>query len=125
MTSTGNNDSKIRLWLDDERPMRMPFNLHVKTRDAAIEVLKGGNVIEIAFDNDLGPVEAGEGNEVARWIEEQAFLNQIAPMLWSRHSGNVSRWKEIDAAMKNADPFWLGHGHVLPVREKSPAKTAD
>jgi hypothetical protein len=86
--------------------MRPPFTCHAKTVSEALAALRTGRVVEVAFDNDLGPEEAGEGYQVAQWIEEKAFLGEIGPMKWSIHSGNCARWKEIECAMTNAERFW-------------------
>jgi hypothetical protein len=48
-------DGKIALWLDDVRPMPEAFDVHVKTAEEAIALLRRGIVVKISFDHDLGP----------------------------------------------------------------------
>lgn len=98
--------NEIKLWLDDIRPMPNNFNYHVKTAHEAIDILKTGNVIEISLDNDLGPEEAGIGYDVAKYIEEQAFLGNLPKIIWHIHSSNIVGVKNMQMALQNADKFW-------------------
>jgi hypothetical protein len=110
------SSSNIRLWLDDERnPKDLQIQklfgskgdeVWVKTAPEAINVLKSNNVVFIDFDNDLGPPEAGEGKDVAKYIEEQAFYGNIKPLQWRVHSMNNVGVSNITNAMKNAEKFW-------------------
>ena len=105
-----------RLWLDDERDPKDPviqqyFGSHgdeiwVTTASQAIKMLEQGNITFIDFDNDLGPPEAGEGIDVAKWIEEQAFNGKIKPLGWKVHSMNPKGQINISAAMQSAERFW-------------------
>lgn len=47
----------MRVWLDDERPMPLGFDVHVKTADEAIKLLANGQVKVISLDHDLGENE--------------------------------------------------------------------
>jgi len=106
----------IELWLDDERDPESQFiqeefgswpgMVWVKTAWAAINRLKDGNVSYISLDHDLGPDKAGTGADVARWIEEQAFLNQIPKLVWNCHSKNPVGTKNMKAALNNAERYW-------------------
>ena len=105
----------IRLWLDDERDPTRPEiqnkfgaqgnEIWIKTVDEAIEYLKQGNVEHISFDNDLGEGEK-EGYQLAKWIEEQAYLKQLSKIEWNVHSQNPPASLSISAAMSQADKFW-------------------
>jgi hypothetical protein len=104
------------LWLDDVRDPKdseiqkrfgaIGNEQWVKTPQETIELLKTGNVKSISFDHDLGLPEPEDGYQVAKWIEEQAFLKQIPKLIWRVHSTNPNGAKYIKAAMKNADRFW-------------------
>ena len=95
----------IRVWLDDRREMPPGYHLHVQTAPAAIGLLAELNVCHISLDNDLGP-GAGEGYDVAKWIEEMAY-NGILPRLdVTCHSDNSPAVKNIEAAIRNANRFW-------------------
>ena len=39
----------INVWLDDERPMPAGYDVHVKTAEEAIDLLKTGNVHKISL----------------------------------------------------------------------------
>jgi hypothetical protein len=78
----------------------MIFELAKETKDIA------AIVGFIDFDNDLGPPEAGEGIDVAKWIEEQAFNNKIKPLEWRVHSMNPKGQANITSAMRSAEIFW-------------------
>jgi len=101
-----NTAQSIRLWLDDLRLMKPEYNFHAKTAQEAIEVLKSGKVTHISFDHDLGPEEAGTGYDVAKWIEEAAYNNEIQPLEWQIHSANPIGAKNIEKAMMSAERFW-------------------
>jgi hypothetical protein len=102
------------LWLDDERDPKNPIIIQnfgsspsmvwVKSVPEAKELVSTGGVNFISFDNDLGLPE--EGKDLAKWIEEQAFNNNLKPIRWRVHSMNSIGRKEIIIAMQNADRFW-------------------
>jgi len=101
----------IRVWLDDSREMPPGYHLHVRTAGAAISVLAELNVEHISLDNDLGPSEAGEGYEVAKWIEMMAFRwaereGGLPPLDVTVHSGNGVAVKNMTMAISNARRFW-------------------
>lgn len=96
----------VAVWLDDIRPMPSGYDVHVKTAWEAIEALQTGLVGCISLDNDLGPPEAGEGYDVAKWIEEQAFLGNLPEICVYCHSANPRAVINIDAAILAAKKFW-------------------
>ena len=104
MNTFKENFNKIRMWLDDVRPMPREYNYHAKTSIEAINMLKNGNVVFISFDHDLG--EDDTGYKVAQWIEEAAYNNKIKPIDWQIHSANPIGAKRIESTMKNAERFW-------------------
>lgn len=105
----------MNLWLDDERNPKDKYiqsefgaddsYFWVKTARDAINILKNGNVKNISLDHDLG-TNAGDGLEVAKWIEEQAFLGNIERINWSIHSMNPIGRKNMERALEKADEFW-------------------
>lgn len=105
----------MRLWLDDERNPKTPFiqekfgaepdMIWVKSANQAIMLLNGGSINYISFDHDLGE-GAGNGYEVAQWIEEQAFYGRIPKLEWNIHSSNPVGAKRIRQAMLNAEKYW-------------------
>ena len=100
-------ETEIKIWLDDERPMPGNYNIHIKTAWEAIEVLKQGRVTAISLDHDLGPPEAGSGYDVAKWIEEQAFhkKDQSPDLIVSIHTDNPVGRQNIKYAIKNAEKY--------------------
>lgn len=105
----------IELWLDDERDPTDPYiqeefgardgMVWVKTAWAAISRLKDNNVSFISLDHDLGS-GAGTGEDVAKWIEEQAYHGKLSRLDWSVHSMNIVGTKNIMAALFNANKYW-------------------
>jgi len=99
-------NSDIRLFLDD---MRNPkeYGLHdvvwVKTYKDAIEQLKTGDVSWMSFDNDLG--EEKTGYDVAKYIEENVFHENLKCPEWQIHSANPKGRQNIEMAMKSAERF--------------------
>jgi len=99
----------INIWLDDRRPMPPDFDVHVKTEQEAIKVLKDhiDDYIRISFDHDLGdPDVVGDGYGVAKWIEEQAYYGNIKPVKWTVHSDNPVGIQDIIRAMESSERFW-------------------
>ncbi len=99
----------IKLWLDDLRVMPANFTHWAKTADEAIALLQTNRVIEISFDHDLSDLESETektGYTVACFIEEQAYLGNIAPIKWNVHSANPTGAKKIEMAMLNAQKYW-------------------
>lgn len=99
------NRPQFALWLDDVRSMPEGFDFHVRTVEEAVTVLRTGRVTHISFDNDLGE-DAGEGYQVADYVESAAFHKEILPLTWTVHSANPVRRSHIEAAMGNAEKFW-------------------
>lgn len=102
----------MKVWLDDERPMREGFDTHVKTAADAIALLKTGTVKAISLDHDLGDPENGTGYDVAKWIEEHAFYHSrgfmggLPPLEATIHSQNPVGCANMAAALKNAANYW-------------------
>lgn len=97
----------MRVWLDDERPMPDGYTVHVKTAQEAIDLLATGQVEKISLDNDLGEPQAGEGRDVARWIERAAFDGLIKKVRCRVHTqNNVAMW-EMKKALQNAYRYWM------------------
>ena len=97
----------MRVFLDDKRPMPADFNIHVKTAQEAIALLKTGNVIHISLDHDLGPLdECGSGYQVATYIEAHAYAGDLPWLTWATHSQNPVGVSNMQQALKNADRYW-------------------
>ena len=96
----------MRVWLDDIDPMPPDFDVHVRTADEAIKLLKAGKVTDISFDHDLGEGTGKEGIDVAKVIEDGAFYGTIPRTAWSIHSDNPPGTANILMAMQSAERFW-------------------
>lgn len=99
----------LSVWLDDERPMPPGYDIHVKTSQEAIALLKTGQVEFISLDNDLGPDSHGEGYDVAKFIEQAAYEGTLPAMRSSQfrvHTQNESKKPLIKMALSNAVRFW-------------------
>jgi len=101
----------LRLWLDDCRPLPADWDVMVQTAPEAIARLASGVVSAISLDHDLGPVEAGTGYDVARWIEEAAYGGVLPRLAWSLHTDDPVGRERMRAALVNADRYW-DHGAV-------------
>jgi len=104
----------MKLWLDDQwdvYPDRKPPEgwIPVKTAQEAIDILKTGLVEEASFDHDLGPEEAGNGYQVASWVERAAHDNTIPRFVWHIHTKNRVGRGNMQAALENANYFWDKH----------------
>jgi hypothetical protein len=99
-----NNMARIQLWVDDQRLPPSDFNTHAKTYAEAIKYLESGKVVSISLDHDLG--EEMTGYDIAKWIEEKAFHDEISRIRWTVHSANPIGAARIAQALKNADMFW-------------------
>ena len=104
----------ISIWLDDERDPTDPAiqaafgaignEVWVKTAEAAISLLATEEVSRISLDNDLGPAEAGEGRDVARFIEESAFMGRPSvPQSVRIHTMNPIARSEMVRAIAAAE----------------------
>lgn len=101
------DDKKIKVWLDDERPMPSTFDIHVKTPEEAIELLEKNIVEYISLDHDLGlEPDSRNGYMVAKWIEEHAYFGDLVPLAWNCHTANSAGRDNMTAALMNADRFW-------------------
>lgn len=96
----------MHIYLDDLRPMPAQFHANPKTAPEAIGYLRTGHIEYFSFDHDLGDDSAGSGYDVARFIEEQAFLGQLPPLKWHVHSANPVGAERIRQAMVNAEKYW-------------------
>ena len=96
----------FRIWLDDERPMPDGYDAHLKTASEAIELIRQGKVSAISLDHDLGSPENGTGYEVAKFIEEGAFLGSINPIDVRVHSANPVGSSNIKKSIDGARRFW-------------------
>lgn len=105
-------EQKIKIWLDDIRPMPSWFTHWCKTPEEAITLLDTGNVEEISFDHDLGFPEPRNGHMVAMYIEGLAYFNKIPRLSWRVHSANPVGERNIQLAMISADRFWQRNERV-------------
>jgi len=105
------------IWLDDERDPNDPkiqdlFGaeegmIWVKSAHAAINRLKTNSVGFISLDHDLGT--KATGYDVAKWIEERAFSNELKRLRWAIHSANAEGSRRMRLALERADTFWSQH----------------
>ena len=104
----------ISIWLDDERDPTDPFvqaefgacgdEVWVKTVQEAETLLMNRKVSKISLDNDLGPVEAGEGWQVAYFIEKLAAVSDDrVPGAVRIHSRNPVARRRMEAAILSAE----------------------
>ncbi len=94
----------MKLWVDDERPMPLDFDIHVKTAREAIAQIDTGKITVISFDHDLGEEE--NGYTVASYIEAGAYFGTIGKMELRIHSANPVGVKNIQLAFQGARKFW-------------------
>ena len=94
----------MKLWLDDVRDAPDVGWKVARTCQEAISVLKGGNVLTISFDHDLGLEESGY--DVALWIEKGAAEGWLKRLDWRVHSANPVGMRRIESAMRSAERFW-------------------
>lgn len=100
----------MNVWLDD---VLMPeyatddkvYDVHVKTAEEAIELLKTGKVKRISLDNDLGYGKL-TGVDVAKWILEAAKSGELKYVECFVHTGNVLKMIEIGKLIKEANEVW-------------------
>ena len=98
-------DRRLKVYLDDERPVPGGWVL-VKTPAQAIAILETGMVSQISLDHDLGDDEnIGTGYDVVLWLEEQVFLHgnmDVCPDKISVHSANVSARGKMEAGIEKS-----------------------
>lgn len=95
----------MRIWLDDVRPIPQGWDMHVKTVEEAIELLETHEITAISFDHDLGTDKTGY--DLAKWIEYMAHSEGLPPLEWHVHSANPVGARNIKAAMKMAERYWV------------------
>jgi hypothetical protein len=97
----------MKIWLDDIRAMPDEFDIHVKTAQEAIKLLKTGEVTLISLDHDLGNEETcGNGYRVALWIEKAAYRGEIPWLDWRLHTANPIGREKMKKALQNATKWW-------------------
>jgi len=96
----------MKLWVDDIRPKPVAYDVWVKTSSEAIAKLQTGEVAAISLDHDLGEVQAGDGYQIAKFIEDAAREKRIPRLEWELHTANPVGHKNMEAALKNADRYW-------------------
>jgi len=94
----------IRLWVDDERLAAPGFNVRASTYEEAIGYLDTGRVVLMSLDHDLGTGKSGY--DIAKWIEERAFLHLIPRIDWRIHGSDPGYASSMEQALRNADKFW-------------------
>lgn len=102
-------NTKVKIWLDDERSMPSFYNYHAKTAKECIDKIKEGGVVFISLDHDLGDGN-GTGYDVAKFIEEAAFNNSIEKITTVIHSQNSIGRENMRQALLNARRFWNNRG---------------
>lgn len=96
----------VNIWLDDERPMPEGFHIHARTAEEAMDAIKGGGVSVVSLDHDLGDEPNGTGYDVAKFVEEGAFLGTVPPMEVRVHSANPVGAGRIRMCIENANRYW-------------------
>jgi hypothetical protein len=99
---------KLKVWLDDMRPVPGPSYTYCRTAEEVIELLKTGNVAEVDLDNDLGTGYT-EGVEVARWIAAGAESGKLKRIICYCHSQNPERHSEMVDLFRQAHESWNRH----------------
>lgn len=90
---------KLRIWLDDERPMPDDFDEHLKVAELVIEMIKTGTVEFISLDNDLG-IGRKEGRTVAEFIEKAYISGDIDFVDFHPHTQNPVAFDAIMACKR-------------------------
>jgi hypothetical protein len=96
----------MRIWLDDVRPMPAEYDVWLRTAEQAILAIRLGGVTAISLDHDLGDESEKTGYDVARFIEEGAFNDTVAPIEIHVHSANAAGRQNIIRAIRKAEKFW-------------------
>ncbi len=120
---------RLNVWLDDIRQMPEDYDIHVKTADECIELIKANRVARLSFDHDLGmanifktgkiesDVTAPTGYDVAKVVEQLAFEGKILPFEWQIHSMNPIGVENIERAMTRADEHWRAAEAMAEAKE--------
>jgi hypothetical protein len=95
----------VKLWLDDTRPSPKGW-LWVKTAPEAIEKLKSNQVTNISLDYVLGPMSAGNGYDVAKYIKDSAKNKSLRKLEWSIHSIHPDGCYRMEVELYAADRHW-------------------
>lgn len=98
---------KLRVWLDDERPMPEGFDIHVKTAAETITLLEEEVVALISLDDDFRDEDGGTGYDVAEFIEQGAYHRTLDPVHVIFHKTNPDGCERIKQALANADKYWF------------------
>ncbi|MBE0430081.1 MAG: hypothetical protein IBX61_09470 [Thermoleophilia bacterium] len=96
----------MKVWLDDELPMPDGYDQHVKTSVEAIALLVNERVRLISLDHDLGEERNGSGYDVAKFIEQAAYMGTISPIVVRIHSANPVGRARMEQAIARAQEFW-------------------
>lgn len=106
----------VSIYLDDIRPTPDGYDIRTYTVEETIKALQenDGNVYWLSLDNDLG-IGYREGKDVMKWIEEQAFYNQMKPINHIFiHTSNPAAEEEMMRARYNAYKYWEQmHGYDI------------
>jgi hypothetical protein len=96
----------MKLFIDDLRsPPDSSWHV-VKTAEEAMEFITKNKVDEISFDHDLGDPDALTGYDVAKWLEEQVYTDQLeAPKKMYVHSANPVGAKRIKQAIQSIERY--------------------
>jgi hypothetical protein len=101
----------MKVWLDDTRKKPANYDVHVKTAEDAISLLKTGQVKVMSFDHDLGSIET-TGYDVAKYVSQEAYHGRMAPFGWTVHSANPVGRSNIIATLQQADKWWKRNGLI-------------
>lgn len=94
----------MRIWLDDTRSMPNDYDVHCRTVEEVIDIIKAGGVTAISIDHDLGPGYT-QGAELAEWIADHAHEIQPIEELETPTLSYDGRQK-IHAAIRRAISIW-------------------
>jgi len=98
--------SDIYLWIDDERNEPNGW-LRVSDCESAITAIQiySSNLKAISFDYDIGM--KGNGEDVARFVQQKASANGIGPAVcFNIHSENPPGVKKIRSILEEIYIFW-------------------
>lgn len=106
MSQIEGSAEQLAVWLDDVRPMPEGYDVHVKTAQEAINLLKSGRVCMISLDHDLGDESVETGYTVARYIEQAAHEGTLGFVAVNLHTANPVGRRNMEAAIRNAQRAW-------------------
>ena len=99
---------KLRLYLDDRRPLPDGFDMLIRTAEDAIKFIKQNGVEFISLDNDLGD-DYTEGYKVADYIEHAYICGDIEFVDFMPHTSNPGAARRMWQARENV----LKHKRML------------